>query len=169
MSTRCMLGFYHSEETEERPDLEDPHTLIYRHSDGYPEGVLPDIIPMLVYFSKERGNDPQYQAARVLQYMMNMSDKNANEWRMRQTNNEKKPFDIEKADTYELLGYGISMELHGDIEYYYAIYPDRVDIYKVPMGESYSKFVHLQTIRFERLDEAIADDIFREIEARSGL
>ena len=33
-----------------------------------------------------------------------------------------------KEDDY--LNIGICKELHGDIEYYYAVYPDRIDIYE---------------------------------------
>lgn len=37
---------------------------LYRHNDGYPDGVLPDILPILARFDKERGlSDVEYAAA----------------------------------------------------------------------------------------------------------
>ena len=96
MSTRCQIGFYDSMEK----DLEKYEALIYRHSDGYPEGVLPDIVPFLKEFSSDRGmTDIEYCSARLLQHLTNLYD----------------------AYAKNFLGYGISNSFHGDIEYFYAI------------------------------------------------
>jgi hypothetical protein len=38
MSTRCQIGFYPEKPTKDT--LQNPDALIYKHSDGYPEGVV---------------------------------------------------------------------------------------------------------------------------------
>lgn len=50
MATRSHIAFY------ERPDqpLDQPSILLYRHSDGYPSAVLPDILPFLQWFDAAR-------------------------------------------------------------------------------------------------------------------
>lgn len=99
MSTRCQVGFYEEEET----DLRRFEALIYRHSDGYPEGVLPDLLPILKDFDKNRGlDDLEYASAWVVSRL---------------------------KDDY--LNIGISSNFHGDIEYLYKITPTHLTIFKV--------------------------------------
>ena len=99
MGTRCQIGFYSKDEK----DLHNWEALIYRHWDGYPKGVLPDLLPVLREFDKGRGlDDVEYASAWLVK-----------EW--------KKDF----------LNIGISKDIHGDIEYFYAVYPDRVDVWAV--------------------------------------
>ena len=98
MATRSQIGFY-----EAGDQLSKPTALIYRHWDGYPEGVLNDIIPILKDFDQNRGlADVEYAAAWLVAKL--------------------------KKDDY--LNIGICKSLHGDIEYYYAVYPDRIDVYE---------------------------------------
>lgn len=120
MSTRCQIGFYEESVT----DLKDWTGLIYRHSDGYPGtengseyGVLADIVPFLKQFGRK--GDAEYTGARLLQYLCNEYDKGGYE----------NSFG-EKGLT-GVLGHGISKVWHGDLEYYYAVYKDRVDVYEV--------------------------------------
>ena len=62
MSTRSQLGFYSSKED----GIEDWKALIYVHSDGNPEYILPQIVPFLQAW--RRGlDDSEYAAARLLQ------------------------------------------------------------------------------------------------------
>ena len=108
MSTRCQIGFY------EKPGqpLKKPSALIYRHSDGYPEGVLPEILPFCVRFDKHRGmGDTEYLAARLLGHLLNDHDGF--------TRDHCPP---QLAGIFAFTGYGISDAFHGDLEYYYAIY-----------------------------------------------
>jgi hypothetical protein len=102
MSTRCQIGFY-----ESKPEkLDQWEALIYRHSDGYPDsehGVLATVLPILHDFDKNRGlDDAEYAAAWLVARL--------------------------KTD---YLNIGISKEFHGDIEFYYVVYPSQVDVYKV--------------------------------------
>jgi len=99
MSTRCHIGFY----DEESKGLEDFEALIYRHYDGYPDGVLPDIIPILKDFDKNRGlGDTEYASAWLVAKL---------------------------KDDYTNIG--ISKEFHGDIEYLYAIKGKTISVYEV--------------------------------------
>lgn len=123
MSTRSQIGFYESKPK----DLNNFNALIYRHSDGYPEGVLPNIIPFLKWWKSGRGlTDTEYVSARLLQWLCNEYDRHGAE------------FDKEAGRTVTTneytgtLGHGICKNFHGDIEYFYAIYPYSVDVYDTP-------------------------------------
>jgi len=63
MSTRCNIHFAYS------PD-EPPEANIYRHCDGYPDGVLPDLNEFFADVEKQtadtRFNDPSYLAAKFV-------------------------------------------------------------------------------------------------------
>jgi hypothetical protein len=118
MSTRCQIAFYEKDEK----NLNNFETLIYKHHDGYPENMIPLLLPFLQKFNKERGlSDIEYASARLLQYMCNESDKSNEEFR-------KIYKMINGAD---FLGYGICKDFHGDIEYLYAIYPDSLIVYDI--------------------------------------
>jgi hypothetical protein len=118
MSTRCQIAFYEKDEK----NLNNFETLIYKHHDGYPENMIPLLLPFLQKFNKERGlSDIEYASARLLQYMCNESDKSNEEFR-------KMYKMINGAD---FLGYGICKDFHGDIEYLYAIYPDSLIVYDI--------------------------------------
>jgi hypothetical protein len=118
MSTRCQIAFYNKGEK----DLNNFEALLYKHHDGYPEGILPILLPFLKEFNERRGlSDIEYASARLLQHMCNSTDKNNDEFR------KKNDMIVE----VNFLGYGICKNFHGDIEYLYAIYPDEVIIYDV--------------------------------------
>jgi hypothetical protein len=148
MSTRCQIGIY-SDNPEQKYNgkltvggektniiidnkkygLKNFEALLYKHSDGYPSGMLPDIIPFLRFFEKARGiSDTEYVAARLLQWLCNISDKD----------------DLASYKNYPLsyphmvngllpftgiLSHGICKDFHGDIEYFYAIYPSGINVY----------------------------------------
>lgn len=130
MSTRCQIGFYE----EKEKDLTKWEALIYRHSDGYPgtangkeTGVLADIVPFLRWWAKGRGlGDLEYCSARLLQYLCNKYDKFMDAFEAQRN------IDIvvtEKSRFIGTLGHGICNGFHGDIEYFYAIYPNRLEVY----------------------------------------
>lgn len=101
MATRCQIAFY---QNKDEKDLTKYEALIYRHWDGYPEGVLPDIVPILREFYQGRGlKDIEYASAYL----------------------------VAKLKT-DMLNIGISNCFHSDIEYVYAVYPDAIiDVYEV--------------------------------------
>jgi hypothetical protein len=121
MSTRCNIGIY--EEKEEK--LENPDVILYKHSDGYPEGTLPLLKKFMENPKNDRNRyDYEYQSAWLLHTLINQG--------------------IEDSITfgYETIhvGYGICKEIHGDIEYYYAIYPDRIETYKAGFDQEFKDF-----------------------------
>ena len=111
MSTRCQIGIYSVRPSIARNDLGKYEALIYCHSDGYPEGIIPQIVPFIKRFKEARGNDTEYLAARLLQYLCNEADRVIPEW--------------------STIGFGLGHSLRGDIEYYYAVSPYYVDVYEV--------------------------------------
>ena len=87
MSTRCMIGY------------EGQGALIYRHSDGYPDGehgVLATLIPFRDHFFKLRHDAGEYFLARLLAWQPDY-------------------------DREGVTGYGIDTAFHGDLAYYYHV------------------------------------------------
>jgi hypothetical protein len=126
MSTRCQIAFY-----EKGSKLENWEALIYRHGDGYPDtehGVLADVLPILEDFDKKRGlDDIEYASAWL----------------------------VAKLKTH-MLNIGICRDLHADIEYFYAIYPDKIQVYQpINRFEDFwnnpetSKLKRIKTVKFK--------------------
>lgn len=88
MSTRCQIEFSNGV----------TRRTVYRHSDGYPSSVIPDLLAFLQWST--RSGDIEYEAANFLY------------WSKR-----------ELGPTSEQLGFGVCAndELHGDTEYYYVV------------------------------------------------
>lgn len=103
MSTRCQVAFDKTEVT------------VYQHSDGYPEGMLPDLLPFVAEFMAGRGYDECYMPARLVQHLANCSDKAMEEFR------ERVPLMSGNKSARDFLGFGISTALHGDIDYLYRV------------------------------------------------
>lgn len=122
MSTRCMIHF-----CRENGEIE---ANIYRHSDGYPDGVLPDLKRFFKAVKEHCGNDtrfgdPSYLAAKFVVW---------------QANENVQPFSFEKDDKprerLNFLSIGISKEDHGDVEYIYdVICSDRTKVPNVKHRE----------------------------------
>lgn len=88
MSTRCQIEFKRGSQRR----------TIYRHWDGYPGAVLPDLLSFLAWST--RGGDVEYEAANFLFWSKRELDERNQE-----------------------LGFGVCQndELHGDIEFYYVV------------------------------------------------
>ena len=87
-------------------DLNKWEALIFRHWDGDPETVLKDIVPILKDFNKNRGlDDVEYASAWLVAKL---------------------------KDDY--LNIGICRMFHTDIEFFYAVYPDKLVVYQVTNG-----------------------------------
>jgi len=105
MSTRAQIQVKGSE------------VMIYRHSDGYPSGVLPTLVPRMKGFIKARGtNDVEYDTANVMKAFVEASiDSVADRI-------DSGMLDPEMYhDMFRYTGYGIGTQMHGDIEYFYEI------------------------------------------------
>jgi hypothetical protein len=127
MSTRCQIGFY---ESKAQP-INQWEALLYRHSDGYPgeankpnSGVIPDILPLLKDFAKTRGlSDVESASAQILYHLIAETQRHRAEFRA----GTKLP---EYKNDYT--GHGICKDFHGDIEFFYRIYPNALEVYEVP-------------------------------------
>jgi len=88
MSTRCQIEFRRG----------SMRRTVYRHWDGYPSAVLPDLLAFLAWST--RGGDVEYESANFLYW-------------------SKREMDERTVQ----LGFGICAndELHGDVEYYYVV------------------------------------------------
>jgi len=122
MSTRCQIGFYEKEET----DLNNFQALIYRHCDGYPDtmhGVIAGIKPILEDFDKNRGLfDIEYASAWLVAKL--------------------------KVDYLDI---GISKDFHGDIEYFYAVYQDRIEVYETPWDSDPRNWKLIDTVKLGKV------------------
>lgn len=116
MSTRSQIAFYGDKEQE----LKSWDALIYKHSDGYPEGVLPLLEKFCRAFDKQRGlSDAEYASAWYLIWLGKEREENLARYRK----------DSTAMPGFDFIGLGISKDLHGDIEYFYAVYPDRIEVH----------------------------------------
>lgn len=112
MSTRCDIGIY----PKGYIDLNKPYSVFYKHYDGYPDGkhgMINGLTKVLRHIQKiGRTNDESYFAAQFLYEMMRAQNKG------------------KKSDG---LGFGIQSgkDTQADIEYYYAVMPDRIECYSV--------------------------------------
>lgn len=165
MSTRSQIGFYRKEPTQKT--LKEWEALIYRHSDGYPDGVLPDIIPFLKWWKSKRGiDDLEYCAARLLQWLCNEYD-NRSKVIEKQIGKTALSNDGDYTGIY---GHGICKGFHGDIEYYYAVYPNKIQIYSVGFDAEPESFKLLATVDLEKeIDiEEITKLCNKQEEVKSG-
>jgi len=114
MSTRCQIQFRSG----------STRRTVYRHSDGYPGGVLPDLRAFLAWCTRR---DVEYATANFLY------------WSKREA--------AARTPASEQVGFGVCAndELHGDIEYFYLVDLDteEISVYEAVPAESR---VHLQLI-----------------------
>lgn len=113
--------------------IKDYPVMIYKHSDGYPEGVLPTVKPYMRKFVNNRGNDKEYAIARLMMHF-GVVDK---EWREKMHRENPNMFSEES-----FVGYGLTTELHGDIEYLYIIDLEIKSIEVVDVWAEESKIVY---------------------------
>jgi hypothetical protein len=124
MSTRCHI-------IVECPEWKT-QTILYRHSDGYPEGqhgVLASLVPFVKRFMENRGWDPCYLPAQILadqihqsrEYMRRHYQESADEAK----STDMKDYYLKRLAESEndFLGFGISDQIHGDVEFIYRVTP----------------------------------------------
>lgn len=121
--------------------FEGTPVLVYQHSDGYPSGVLPTLLPFVAEFMKYRGYDDCYMPARLLQRLTNDSDA-----ALKQMRENMKGMFGNREVTPEFLSFGVDTEIHGDIEYLYTVRKNGTVEVSRPSGEDPDKFPILATI-----------------------
>lgn len=131
MSTRCQFavfpeGFTPRAQLTAAEIRERATALCYRHHDGYPEGAGADLKRHFDAFVKQRGYDDEYLAARLLGWQMEESEKSLNECEWNKG----------KVRPRDVLGYGICRQIHGDIEFFYAVTKAGVFTYKPVDGDT---------------------------------
>ncbi|MBA7647678.1 hypothetical protein ES703_55456 [subsurface metagenome] len=146
MSTRCQIEFMHISNREEKEGTEKGKIVkivrrrtVYRHSDGYPESVIPDLKEFLKW-NESRNFDLEYQAANfiywskkkmeeqierdliMMGYIHKEQDAVPKEGRKIQTDRHG----LEMRRRIILTGHGIcnNDEFHPDIFYYYEVISD---------------------------------------------
>jgi len=117
MSTRTQVGFISPNYVEGKKGKNNKkyERLLYFHCDGYPSGILPYLVPFLLAFKKERGlEDISYCSAWLMYHMIKFRD-----------------CGYEKLEDADFLSHGIDDCIHTDIEYFYEIYPNKLNVYGV--------------------------------------
>ena len=134
MSTRCQIH------------VDGHSTIIYKHSGGYPNdnmgkgsGILSNLLPVVKRFIKLRGfDDPDYLSARILHGLMKNNDRDYDRILRRCKREGQKPKDYQfYEDSRDTLGFGIEKydeTLHGDLEYYYVVKKDHVEVLQARKG-----------------------------------
>lgn len=136
MNTHCQIGIY---ESADKP-IEKFDVLLYRHCDGYPDGILPDIVPFLKAFDAKRGiNDTEYCGAWLMHHLIARHCENMAEY-FRTDDQSQLPKNLQMTtDGHDFLGHGISRSFYRDIEYFYKVSPTQVDVYNVPLQKQSDK------------------------------
>ena len=104
---------------------------IYKHSDGYPEGVIPYLWPIVKEFHKNRGcNDGSYLLCQIIRHMAVMEHKESVE-AIKKMRDRQDKFDLDTLKDWEAdptflyrqgsLGWGLDCVAHGDVEFLYEI------------------------------------------------
>jgi len=112
MSTRCTIHFHWDKE-------KDPTAIIYRHCDGYPDAILPDLHQFFADVKEQtndtRFGDPSYLAAKFVvwqadQYAINYRPDAEGNW------------GHVKGNMLDFISLGVLMDDPGDIEYRYHLW-----------------------------------------------
>ena len=161
MSTRCQIEFssiYKNEKKEKRTES----ILVYRHSDGYPEGVIPDIKKFLKW-NGGRINDIEYTAANFIYWSKrNFEEKYYyEEWG---GGKNKKWSDAQDFNSILLIGFGICEKenFHGDIEYFYNVITD-INIKNGILGDA-KTIIKCYEVPFKEGDEKLTKKDFKVVE-----
>ena len=91
---------------------------IYKHSDGYPSGVLPTLQKLLPLFQKNRGFDPEYLTAHISYAFIQESIDSMREYRKEFPNRGG----VDEGPSFT--GHGLDTQFHSDIEYLYRVNKD---------------------------------------------
>ncbi len=135
MSTRCQIEFktiYDYKLKNGKIKRKEESILLYRHSDGYPEGVVPDLKKFLIW-NGGRNSDLEFMAANFIYWSKRHFEENYYHKKygggIDDKGKPKKWSDPQDFNSTLLLGFGICEKdcIHGDIEYFYEVI--------VPLGD----------------------------------
>jgi hypothetical protein len=164
MSTRSQIVVLNDERdaTPKKPFY--PH-YFYKHSDGYPEGVLPTLLPLVREFSTNRGEDSCYFVAQLsaafardamrqdlaqVKYHQDLIAKGEDVERNKQM--------IEDYYTVpRMTGYGIDADLHSDIEYLYIVSTKPNDAWVKVLSQPYVEGTPYKGVDFQSPVELLLD------------
>ena len=125
MATRCQIGFFETMPTTKAMCAElnkgsqpTATALIYKHNDGMPDRILPDL---RAYLGRcDRTDDPSYCAAWYLHTLI--CDHIQTMKRIRS-----------ETDGIDYLGHGIDNQYHCDLDFFYAVARGQIRAYCVNM------------------------------------
>ena len=129
MSTRCQIEFMNISNREEKEGPEKGKLVkvvrrrtVYRHSDGYPESVIPDLKEFLKW-NEGRNFDLEYQVANFIYWSKKKMEKQIERDLEMVGGTSNVP---EMKRRMILTGHGIcnNDEFHPDIFYYYEVISD---------------------------------------------
>jgi len=99
-------------------NLENWRTLIYRRYDGNPKSVLPDLIRILKEFGVASGDwDSEYLPAFLVSEMIPEHS------------------------------IGISKEFHADLDFYYAIFPDKIKVFQCRYHQPHTDWKLIKSVK----------------------
>jgi hypothetical protein len=148
MSTRCQIDFI-AKWKDDKGKLHVEKRRVYRHSDGYPESVIPALKAFLKWLTSEPQprpfGDVEYTAANFIYW----SKKRLFDW---VTSGPKK--DGKYLKGWEKLGFGVcSSDFHRDIEYFYEVIECKrritVRVYKTGCPARRKNFKLIRTVRLQ--------------------
>ena len=96
---------------------------IYKHSDGYPSGVLPFLKELLPSFQLYRGFDDSYLTAHISALFI-QEQKQSYLKELKKAKKEGNKSNIEYYSIPRFTGHGLDSSFHSDIEFLYVIKKD---------------------------------------------
>lgn len=103
--------------TRSQIKVKGSEVMIYKHSDGYPEGVIPVLKPILERFVAERGNEPDYALAQIMRAFARHDE----EYRKKRLEEAEDEIVKNMYKQPRMTGWGLDTVRHGDIEYLYKV------------------------------------------------
>lgn len=129
---------------------------IYKHSDGYPEGVLPVLQKLLPRFKESRGFDAEYLTAHVSAAFINDSAESRKDFYKRSG--------LPNTGRDNFIGHGLGFSLHGDEEYIYVIDEN----FTVFIYEPTDKFLNAPTIENVKLKKKYTIETLIKFKVKGG-
>ena len=170
MSTRCQIEFkriYSYKQKNGKMKKDEESVLLYRHSDGYPEGVVPDLKEFLKW-NGGRNSDLEFTTANFIYWSKRHFEENYYHEKYGGGIDDKgksiKWSDPQDFNSILLLRFGICEkdDFHGDIEYFYEVIVEvgqgstakkvTIKVYKTDYEKEYKRE------NFELIDTVVVEE-----------